>query len=99
MLCTGSEHQGQTSISDIDQNLGFTCIFSSGMQEKLFCHGIAVYISVCWYVRVIFSVWVETTNCSGGLTLNLGPELGCVTYLNHFLDIQFNVYTFLIAYK
>ena len=29
---TGSEHQGQT-ISDPDQNLEFTCIFSSGMQE------------------------------------------------------------------
>ena len=30
---TGSEHQGQTSISDPDQNLGFTCIFSSDKQE------------------------------------------------------------------
>ena len=29
----GSEHQGRTSISDPDQNLGFPCIFSSGMQE------------------------------------------------------------------
>ena len=29
----GSEHQGQTSISKPDQNLGFTYIFSSGMQE------------------------------------------------------------------
>ena len=33
---TGSEHQGQNSISDPDQNLGFTCIFSSGMQEHIF---------------------------------------------------------------
>ena len=33
MLSTGSEHQGQNSISDPDQNLGFSCIFSSGMQE------------------------------------------------------------------
>ena len=30
---TGSEHQGQTRISDPDQNLEFTCIFSSGMQD------------------------------------------------------------------
>ena len=30
------KHQGQTSISDPDQNLGFTCIFSSGVQEILF---------------------------------------------------------------
>ena len=29
----GSEHQGQTSISNPDQNLGFTCLFSSGVQE------------------------------------------------------------------
>ena len=34
MLSTGSEQQGQNiSISDPDQNLGFSCIFSSGMQE------------------------------------------------------------------
>ena len=33
---TGSDHQGWTSISDPDQNLGFTCIFSSGMQENNF---------------------------------------------------------------
>ena len=32
---TGSEHQGQNSISDPDQNLGFNCIFLSGMQEKV----------------------------------------------------------------
>ena len=32
---TGSEHQGQNSIFDPDQNLGFTCIFSSGMQVTL----------------------------------------------------------------
>ena len=31
---TGLEYQGQNSISDPDQNLGFTCIFSSGMQES-----------------------------------------------------------------
>ena len=31
---TGSEHQGQTSISNPDFNLGFACIFSSGMQEE-----------------------------------------------------------------
>ena len=30
---TGSEHQCQESISDPDQNRGFTCIFSAGMQE------------------------------------------------------------------
>ena len=30
---TGTEHQGQISISDPDQILEFTCIFSSGMQE------------------------------------------------------------------
>ena len=30
---TGSEHKGQNSISDPDQNLGSSCIFSSGMQE------------------------------------------------------------------
>ena len=35
---TGSEHQGQNSISDPDQNLGFTCIFSSGMQECYFLY-------------------------------------------------------------
>ena len=33
---TGSEHQGQNSMSDPGQNLGFTCIFSSGAQEYLF---------------------------------------------------------------
>ena len=33
---TGSEHQDQNSISDPDQNFGFTCIFSSGVQEKNF---------------------------------------------------------------
>ena len=33
---TGLEHQGQTSISDPDQNLGFTCIFSSGMEESIY---------------------------------------------------------------
>ena len=33
VITTGLEHQGQNSISDPDQNLGFTCIFSSGMQE------------------------------------------------------------------
>ena len=32
---TGSEHKGKNSISDPDQNLGFTCIFSSGMQEQM----------------------------------------------------------------
>ena len=38
---TGSEHQGQNSISDPDQNLGFTCIFSPGMQElSIFMHEI-----------------------------------------------------------
>ena len=31
---TGSEHQGQNSFSDPDQKFGFTCIFSSGMQEQ-----------------------------------------------------------------
>ena len=30
---TGSEHQGYNSISNPDQNLGFTGIFSSGVQE------------------------------------------------------------------
>ena len=34
---TGLEHQGQNSISDPDQNLGLTCIFSSGMQETCIC--------------------------------------------------------------
>ena len=29
----GLEHQGQNSISDPDKNFGFTCSFSSGMQE------------------------------------------------------------------
>ena len=33
---TGSEHQGQNSIYDPDQNLGFSCVFSSGMQENKF---------------------------------------------------------------
>ena len=32
---TGLERQGQNSISDPDQNLGFTCIFSSGMQGTM----------------------------------------------------------------
>ena len=33
---TGSEHQGQTNISDPGQNLGFTCIFfSTGMQNSI----------------------------------------------------------------
>ena len=34
---TGSEHQGPNSISHPDQNLGFTCIFSLGVQEVKFC--------------------------------------------------------------
>ena len=38
MLSTGSEHKGQTSISDLDQNLGFTCIFSSDNQENTFTY-------------------------------------------------------------
>ena len=57
---TGSEHQGQNSISDPDQycsdpdqNLGFTCIFSSGMQElsvtslKYVTRGMAVHTKSC----------------------------------------------------
>ena len=32
----GSEHQGYNSISNPGQNLGFTCIFSSGVQELFF---------------------------------------------------------------
>ena len=39
---TGLEHQGQNSISDPDQNLGFPCIFSSGMQENEFCVSIDI---------------------------------------------------------
>ena len=31
----GSEQQGKIEISDPDQNLGFTYIFSSGMQEYI----------------------------------------------------------------
>ena len=34
MLTIGSEQQGQIENSDPDQNRGFTCIFSSGMQES-----------------------------------------------------------------
>ena len=50
---TGSEHQSQNSISDHDQNLGFTCIFSSGMQELSVTHlkyatrGMAVHTKSC----------------------------------------------------
>ena len=33
---TWSEHKGQIEISDPDQNLGFTCIFSTGVQEITF---------------------------------------------------------------
>ena len=33
---TGLEHQGQTSISDLDQNSGFSFIFTLGMQETVF---------------------------------------------------------------
>ena len=36
MLSTGSEQQGKNSIFDPEQNLGFSCIFSSGMQEWYF---------------------------------------------------------------
>ena len=36
----GSEHQGQTSISDPDQNPELTCFFPSGMQEFR-CPGIS----------------------------------------------------------
>ena len=32
----GLEHQGQNSISEPGQSFGFTCIFSSGMQENIF---------------------------------------------------------------
>ena len=52
ILSTGSEQQGQdirvrpvqgqTSISDPDQNLGFTCIYSSGMQETIFHSALVV---------------------------------------------------------
>ena len=31
---TWSEHQGQNSISDPDQNLGFTCIFNQVCKNK-----------------------------------------------------------------
>ena len=34
-VCKGWGHQNQTSISDPDQNLGFTSIFSSGVQEYI----------------------------------------------------------------
>ena len=34
---TGLEHQGKNSISDLGQNLGFICIFSSVMHENIFC--------------------------------------------------------------
>ena len=33
---TGPEHQGRNTISDTDQNLGFTCIFSSCLKEHSF---------------------------------------------------------------
>ena len=46
MLSAGSEqrleHQGQTSISDPDKNLGLTCIFISGMKE------VSVQPDLCW---------------------------------------------------
>ena len=45
MLSTGSEHQGQNSISDPDQNLGFSCIFSSGVQEVDY-HDVALSMKI-----------------------------------------------------
>ena len=46
---TGSKHQGQNSFSVTDQNLGFTCIFSSGMQELFFfkTYFYKTYIDAC----------------------------------------------------
>ena len=57
---TGSEHQGQTSISDPDQNRGFTCIFSSGMQETSFLKAKCKNWSV-WIGRqfIPFNSWEE----------------------------------------
>ena len=36
MLSTGSEHWGQNSIPDPDQNLGFSCIFSLGCKKVIY---------------------------------------------------------------
>ena len=54
MFSTASEHQGQNSISDPDQNLRFTCIFSSGMQEPLVLRGLTIlatsfHLFQAWY--------------------------------------------------
>ena len=51
---TGLEHQGQTSISDPDQTFGFTCIFSSGMQEidkNILCLDIPLFKAVLGSLR------------------------------------------------
>ena len=46
---TGIEHQGQNSISDPDQNLGLSCIFSSGMQEFLVSASTQSYIIYSYF--------------------------------------------------
>ena len=69
MLSTGSEHQGQNSISDPHQNLGFTCIFSSGMQEFLFLCLPIVYHPVptlFWCQVYLHSLWLFSV-CSSDI--------------------------------
>ena len=64
---TGSEHQGQNSISDPDQNLGFTCIFSSGMQETSLFHEMMhseSYGKKCKQYRSFGSALFAQTNMS-----------------------------------
>ena len=57
MLSTGSEQQGQNSISDPDQNLGFTCtcIFSSGMQEHSNLHDCITCSKTLFYLNKALS--------------------------------------------
>ena len=55
---TGSEHQGQTSISDPDQNLGFTCIFSSSMQEDISMTILLNSFSLLYQLKVKIKLFV-----------------------------------------
>ena len=75
---TGLEHQGQKSISDPDQNLGFTCIFSSGMQEIMF---LGTNIQLC---RQRLSLLAQMVAC---LRLELAGLISRSITFFHYLSV------------
>ena len=54
----GLEHQGQNSISNPDQNLGLTCIFSSGMQEIM----LLLFVPNCCFLIGRGCIMLDQTN-------------------------------------